>query len=75
MGIAFLVMWPVLHTDTNEVWKLTSKRQRLAIGAAGMLSELALAAVALMAWNLLSDTPTFGPLRSGAFLLPPPPGC
>jgi len=69
MGIAFLVMWPVLYTDTNEAWKLTSKRQRLAIGAAGMLSELALAAVALMAWNLLPDTPAFGPLRSGAFLL------
>jgi putative peptide zinc metalloprotease protein len=69
MGIAFLVMWPVLYTDTNEAWKLTSRRQRLAIGAAGMLAELALAAVALMAWHLLPDTPAFGPLRSGLFLL------
>ncbi len=69
MGIAFLVMWPVLYTDTNEAWKLTSRRQRLAIGAAGMLSELALAAVALTAWSLMPDTPAFGPLRSGAFLL------
>jgi putative peptide zinc metalloprotease protein len=65
MGVAFLVMWPVLYTDTNEAWKLTSRRQRLAIGGAGMLTEIALAAVATVAWSLLPD----GPLRSGAFLL------
>ena len=69
MGVAFLVMWPVLYTDTNEAWKLTSRRQRLAIGAAGMLSELALASVALVAWSVLPDTPGWAPLRSGAFLL------
>jgi len=69
MGVAFLVMWPVLYTDTNEAWKLTSRRQRLAIGAAGMASELALAAVALVAWSVLPATPAWGPVRSGAFLL------
>lgn len=69
MGVAFLVMWPVLYTDTNEAWKLRSRRQRLAIGAAGMLSELALASVALLLWHLLPDTPAWGPVRSGAFLL------
>jgi putative peptide zinc metalloprotease protein len=69
MGVAFLVMWPVLYTDTNEAWKLRSRRQRLAIGAAGMLAEIALASVALLAWGLLPATPAFAPLRSGAFLL------
>lgn len=69
MGVAFLVMWPVLYTDTNEAWKLRSRRQRLAIGAAGILSELALASVALLLWHLLPDTPAWGPVRSGAFLL------
>ncbi|MBB3193105.1 HlyD family efflux transporter periplasmic adaptor subunit [Roseateles terrae] len=69
MGVAFLVMWPVLYTDTNEAWKLTSRRQRLWVGAAGMLSELALASVALLAWSLLPDTPAWAPIRSGAFLL------
>ncbi len=69
MGVAFLVMWPVLYTDTNEAWKLTSRRQRLFVGAAGMLSELALASVALLAWSLLPDTPGWAPIRSGAFLL------
>jgi putative peptide zinc metalloprotease protein len=65
MGIAFLVMVPVLYTDTNEAWKLKDKRQRLCIAAAGMLTEVALAAVATVAWSFLPD----GPLRAGVFLL------
>ncbi|BAL97160.1 peptidase M50 family protein [Rubrivivax gelatinosus IL144] len=65
MGVAFLVLWPVLYTDTNEAWKLTRRGQRLRIAAAGMLAELALAAVATLAWSFLPD----GPLRSGVFLL------
>lgn len=65
MGVALLVMLPVLYTDTTEAWKVTDRANRLRIGAAGMLSELALAAFATLAWNLLPD----GPLRAGAFLL------
>jgi putative peptide zinc metalloprotease protein len=69
MGVAFLVLWPVLYTDTNEAWKLSSRRQRLAIGAAGMASEMALGALALLAWTLLPESPAWGPVRAGAFLL------
>lgn len=65
MGIALLVMWPVLYTDTNEAWKLRSRRERLHIGAAGMLAELALAAYATLLWSALPD----GPLRAGVFML------
>ncbi|CAE6780610.1 hypothetical protein R69927_02449 [Paraburkholderia domus] len=65
MGVAFLVMLPVLYTDTTEAWKVPSRAQRLRIGAAGMLSEIALAAFATLAWSLLPD----GPLKAGAFLL------
>jgi putative peptide zinc metalloprotease protein len=65
MGVAFLVMVPVLYTDTTEAWKVQSRGDRLRIGAAGMLSELALAAFATLAWSLLPD----GPARAGAFLL------
>ncbi|MCH7345193.1 HlyD family efflux transporter periplasmic adaptor subunit [Pelomonas sp. CA6] len=65
MGVAFLVMWPVLYTDTNEAWKLTRREQRLRIASAGMLAELALAACATLAWTFLPE----GPLRAGAFML------
>lgn len=65
MGVAFLVMWPVLYTDTSEAWKLVSRRQRLAVGMAGIQAEMVLAACATLAWSFLPD----GPLRSAAFLL------
>ncbi|MFJ4142780.1 HlyD family efflux transporter periplasmic adaptor subunit [Pseudomonas sp. NPDC089734] len=65
MGVALLVMWPVLYTDTTGAWRLTARRQRLAIGAAGMLVELSLAAWATLLWSFLPD----GPLRSAAFML------
>lgn len=65
MGVALLVMVPVLYTDTTEAWKVPDRADRLRIGAAGMLSELALAAIATLAWSVLPD----GPLRAGAFLL------
>ncbi len=65
MGVALLVMWPVLYTETSEVWKLADKRQRLAVSAAGILAELLVAALATFVWLLLDD----GPLRGAAFLL------
>ena len=65
MGVAFLVMFPVLYTDTSDAWKLTSKKQRMAIGAAGMLTELALAIICSSLWHFLAD----GPLRSSVFLM------
>lgn len=65
MGIAFLVFWPVLYTDTTEAWKLTERRQRLAISGAGIMAELMVAVLALLLWNLLPD----GPARSAVFVI------
>jgi putative peptide zinc metalloprotease protein len=65
MGLALLVMVPVLYTDVNDAWKLSSRRQRLAIGLAGVTTELGCAALALFAWGSLSN----GPARSVAFLV------
>ncbi len=65
MGLAFLVMLPVLYTDTTEAWKLVSRRQRLAVAIAGIAAEAALAAWALLAWSLAPD----GTLKGVAFML------
>lgn len=65
MGLAFLVMWPVAYTDTNEVWKLARRRQRLAVAGAGIMTELMIAAWATLAWSWL---PEGGP-KQVAFLL------
>jgi putative peptide zinc metalloprotease protein len=65
MGLALLVMVPVLYTDVNESWKLTARHQRLAIGLAGVTAELCCAAIAMCAWGFLPN----GPVRSAAFLV------
>lgn len=65
MGVALLVMWPMLYTDTGESWRLRSHRQRLAISTAGIAVEVALAGLATLAWALLDD----GPLRQAALYL------
>ena len=65
MGVAFLVLWPMAYTDTNDTWRLTSRWQRLRVAAAGIVTELGIAAWATLAWGLLPD----GELRSAAFVL------
>ena len=65
MGIAWVVFFPMLYTDTSESWKLTNPRQRLAIASAGIVAELALAALATLAWSLAPD----GSLRNALFYL------
>ncbi|WP_135078985.1 biotin/lipoyl-binding protein [Terasakiella sp. SH-1] len=65
MGVAFLVLWPVLYTDTNQSWEVKSKKQKLNIAFAGIQTELVIAAWATLVWNLLPE----GGLKSSAFLL------
>lgn len=65
MGVAFIVLWPLAYTDVNDAWKLRSRRQRLAVGAAGIGVELAVAAWATLTWALLPD----GVLRGVVFML------
>ncbi|ASG25359.1 HlyD family efflux transporter periplasmic adaptor subunit [Nitrospirillum viridazoti] len=65
MGIAFMVMYPLLYTDVSDAWRLPNRRQRLAIGVAGMGAELTLAAYATLAWSFLPE----GPVKAAAFLL------
>ncbi|MDG6077732.1 HlyD family efflux transporter periplasmic adaptor subunit [Erythrobacter litoralis] len=65
MGVSFLVMMPVLYTDTTAAWKLTSRRKRLAIDCAGVAAELIVATIATLLWVILPD----GTLRSVAFIL------
>jgi len=65
MGVAFLVMWPVLFTDTSESWKLVSRRSRLHIGAAGMIAELGLAGLATFIWSFLPE----GAVKSAVFFI------
>ncbi|PXX76712.1 putative peptide zinc metalloprotease protein [Pseudomonas sp. LAMO17WK12:I10] len=65
MGVAFMVLLPMFYTDVSDAWRVNDRRARLLIGAGGVLAELLLASIALLAWSLLPD----GPARTAAFML------
>ncbi|MCH9809018.1 MAG: biotin/lipoyl-binding protein [Alphaproteobacteria bacterium] len=65
MGVALMVMFPVLYTDVTDAWRLRSRRQQLEIAAAGIVMELAIACLATFAWAVLPE----GPAKSVAFTL------
>lgn len=54
IGAAFILFWPVLYTDVTDSWKLSSRKQRLAISAAGVAAELVIAGLCTFAWSLTS---------------------
>lgn len=64
MGVAFVVMTPILYTDTTDAWRLP-RRQRVLIDGAGMAVELLVAVFATLAWVFVPD----GPWRNVAFAL------
>ncbi len=65
MGVAFIVLWPMLYTDTSESWRLKDRRERLAIASAGIASELVLAGLATLLWSIAPP----GDLRQALFFL------
>nr|WP_272888913.1 site-2 protease family protein [Stutzerimonas stutzeri] len=65
MGVAFMVLLPMLYTDVSDAWRVQDRRTRLLIGAGGVLAELVLACIALLAWSLLPE----GAGRTAAFML------
>ena len=65
IGVAFLVMFPVLYTDTTNAYAIKSKYKRLRIVLAGMKVEVYLALIATFLWSFLSD----GPLKSVVFII------
>jgi putative peptide zinc metalloprotease protein len=65
IGIAFMMMAPVLYTDVTDAWRLADRRQRFAIDIAGVGVELALACLATFIWIFLPD----GFMRQTAFMI------
>ena len=63
MGVMLLVFMPVPYVDASASNALRSKHERALIGAAGMMVELALAALAMFVWLLVEP----GVVRSLAF--------
>lgn len=65
MGLAFMVMVPMLYSDMSDNWRLPLRRQRFHIAAAGIINELLLANSCLLLWVLLPE----GTLQSVCFVI------
>ncbi|MDQ7782883.1 MAG: HlyD family efflux transporter periplasmic adaptor subunit [Desulfomonilaceae bacterium] len=65
MGIGFLIFFPCLYCNTTDAWQLADRKQRIAIGAAGIIAELILAVTATYVWYFSKP----GMLNSLAFYL------
>ncbi|MBT4161746.1 MAG: HlyD family efflux transporter periplasmic adaptor subunit, partial [Gammaproteobacteria bacterium] len=65
IGVAFMVGWPILYTDTSDAWKIPDRKKRLRIGVAGVGVELVIAVLSLFLWAISPE----GALRSVFFLL------
>jgi putative peptide zinc metalloprotease protein len=63
MGLMLLLFYPVPYVDASAANAFVSKRHRMLVGAAGMLAELWIAALAFGLWLLLEP----GLARSIAF--------
>ncbi|MEY3653575.1 MAG: hypothetical protein RL739_1745, partial [Pseudomonadota bacterium] len=50
MGVMLLMFAPLPYMDATASWGFRSRYQRLLVGASGVLSELAVAAVAALIW-------------------------
>ena len=56
-GILFLLMIPMPYVDVTSSWRFSNKWQRILTSAAGMLSELFIAAIACFVWASSSPGP------------------
>lgn len=65
LGVMLLVGVPCLYCDVSDAWLLPSKWRRMAVSAAGMAVELAIAAAAAIVFWATSP----GPLHSAAWSL------
>ena len=50
LGFMLLAFSPCLYCDVSDSWRFASKWRRIAVAAAGMMVELALAAMATIVW-------------------------
>ena len=53
MGITFLVFIPVPYIDASAAWTFRERKKRVLVGAAGIMTELFLAALGLFVWLIV----------------------
>lgn len=54
-GIAIILLFPILYTDTKSAWKLTDSKKRLIIDCSGVISEINVVIWCLLWWQLVDS--------------------
>lgn len=57
IGVVFVLLAPLVYVDVTSCWRMSSRRSRIYVAAAGMFAEWFVAAVAMIAWVSLPDAP------------------
>ncbi len=65
MGLALIVLFPILYTDTTDTWRVRDRARRMGVVLAGLKLEIYIACLATFAWAILPD----GQWRAAAFYL------
>jgi putative peptide zinc metalloprotease protein len=52
-GVMLLIFFPVPYVDASEASAFAARQARMLVGAAGILTELVIAALALIAWSMI----------------------
>ncbi|MFT5484980.1 MAG: putative peptide zinc metalloprotease protein [Halieaceae bacterium] len=55
VGVMFLVLFPMPYVNASESASFSSKHQRIAVAAAGLIVEFFLASLAVILWSMASD--------------------
>ncbi|MCA9306783.1 MAG: HlyD family efflux transporter periplasmic adaptor subunit [Phycisphaerales bacterium] len=51
IGVMLLVLIPLPYVDASSAWTFRSRYRRAVVGAAGMMADLLLAAIAMIVWS------------------------
>lgn len=65
MGVAFIILTPILYSNVTDAWKIQSHKKRALISSGGVLTEFILAIIAINLWPFMQD----GILKSIVFFL------
>ncbi len=69
MGVTLLFFTPLPFVDASSAWALRDKWHRIVVGAGGMLTELAMAAVAAMLWSHTAEGTTVHAIAYNVMLI------
>lgn len=56
IGIAFVLFWPMLYTNTTHAWKVKDRNVRVKIDSAGVITELLIAIFFTLLWCVLPES-------------------